>query len=100
MLAWLNGLIGAVVAPVISAILNSVFGALRTKRLDHENVATHERAAKAEAESETREIIAEIADERSKVDVGDDADAIAARLRNRKQTGARNFGNPGKADTR
>ena len=82
--------IGAILAAIVSAVLGALFGALRLRRQDGERDEITKKAATAEAEVETQDVISEIADARSNLPVGGSAADIAARLRKR-----RNFGNPG-----
>lgn len=79
-------------AAFFAAFINGLFDALRVRRQDHEREEAKVDAKLAEAESETQDVIGEIADERSKLPIGGSANDIAARLRNRTR---RNFGNPG-----
>lgn len=81
--AWLKAL-GDLVAPLLSAALSSVLGALRTKRLDTERDQLNRSDARNEAARETEDVIAEIADDEKQIVVGGSANDIARRLRVRK----------------
>ncbi len=78
------GKIASVIGSIVAAILGAVFDALRGKRLDRDRIDTHERAATAEASAETQQVIADTADERSKIETPDDPDELAKSLRNRE----------------
>ena len=83
----------SLLAKILAAIFGKMLEALRIKRQDEDRIETHERAATAEAEVETEDVISEIADNRGKLVTGGDARAIADRLRKR-----RSFGNPGSGE--
>lgn len=81
---------GAIIGALVQSILGALFAALRGRRQDEDRVATHERAAAAEAAAETQQTIAEIADARSSLPPApDDPDALAGELRRRKTASGR-----------
>jgi hypothetical protein len=85
------GFLGSIVA----AILQVVFTAIAGWRRDKDRVDTHERAAKAEAETQTQTVIAEISDAQKQAPVGGSADDISERLLGKR----RHFGNPGRHES-
>lgn len=75
------------IAKIVTALL--AFWAGERQRAD--DMSAHEAKGAADAEAETEEVIAEIADARSKVITGGDARTIADRLRGRKSGRGPNY---------
>ena len=82
----------SLIADIIAKILAALLAFWSGERWRRENAAAREDLGATRAESETEEVIAEIADERSQVVTGGDARAIADRLRSRRTARGPRYG--------